>query len=82
MLSKRCVVGVQPPKLIATAAGLGADGVEMLSSLLAAAPLEQQKHILGERLYPLVANRQVFLSLPSSPLPLSLDDDDANSSYI
>lgn len=39
--------------------GVGAEGSEMLSSLLAASPPEQQKHILGERLYPLVAHHQV-----------------------
>lgn len=47
---------VQP---IVIAAGLGAEGSEMLSSVLAAAPPEQQKQILGERLYPLVGHHQV-----------------------
>lgn len=37
----------------------GAEGPEMLSSLLAAASPEQQKQILGERLYPLVNEHKV-----------------------
>lgn len=37
----------------------GAEGSDMLSSMLAAASPEQQKQILGERLYPLVSEHQV-----------------------
>lgn len=55
-------IAVQP---ILVASGLGAEGSEMLSSLLAAAPPEQQKHILGEHLYPLVGRHQVQLFLIS-----------------
>lgn len=38
----------------------GPQGTEMLSSLLAAASPEQQKQILGERLYPLVQKHKVM----------------------
>lgn len=41
--------------------GSGAEGSEMLSSQLAAAPPEQQKQMLGERLYPLVSQHKVNL---------------------
>lgn len=40
-------------------AGSGQQGTEMLSSMLAAASPEQQKQILGERLYPLVQKHKV-----------------------
>lgn len=41
--------------------GTGPQRSEMLSSLLAAASPEQQKQILGERLYPLVHKQKVIL---------------------
>lgn len=40
--------------------GVGPQGSEMLSSMLAAAPPEKQKQILGERLYPLVQKHKVL----------------------
>lgn len=62
----KTVLFVQP---VLIPGGLGAEGSEMLSSLLAASPPEQQKHILGERLYPLVAHHQVrSFILPFSAL--------------
>ncbi|KAI3447525.1 hypothetical protein Pfo_004190 [Paulownia fortunei] len=62
----------QQPILIA--AGLGAEGSEMLSSLLAAAPPEQQKHILGERLYPLVGHHQPDLAAKITGMLLEMDN--------
>lgn len=49
--------------------GSGAEGPEMLSSLLAAASPEQQKQILGERLYPLVSERKVRFIFISNFFP-------------
>lgn len=47
--------------------GTGSQGSEMLSSMLAAASTEQQKQILGERLYPLVQKHKVIIvHYPSS----------------
>lgn len=43
-----------------SAAAALTQGTEMLSSMLAAALPEQQKTILGERLYPLVQKHQVI----------------------
>ena len=40
--------------------GVAQQGAEMLSSMLAAASPEQQKQILGERLYPLVQKYKVL----------------------
>lgn len=40
--------------------GAGPQGSETLSSMLAAATPEQQKQILGERLYPLVLKQKVI----------------------
>lgn len=41
--------------------GGAAEGLEILSSMLAAASPEQQKQILGERLYPLVNQHKVLI---------------------
>lgn len=46
--------------------GGGSQGPEMLSSMLAAASPEQQKQILGERLFPLVHKHKVMLLLTLS----------------
>ena len=48
-----------PPAASNSVAALS-QGSEMLSSMPAAASLEQQKTILGERLYPLVQKHQVI----------------------
>lgn len=55
------------PEITSTASnsvGVGPQGSEMLSMLAAASP-EQQKQILGERLYPLVQKHEV-LQKPNS----------------
>lgn len=52
--------------------GVDSKGSEMLSSMLAAASPEDQKSILGERLYPLVAKHQVNTCSQLSILPLIL----------
>lgn len=44
----------------ANSVGVVPQGSEMLSSMLAAAPPEQQKQILGERLYPLIQKQKVL----------------------
>ncbi|KAK6126290.1 hypothetical protein DH2020_039935 [Rehmannia glutinosa] len=62
---------VQP---IVIAGGLGAEGSEMLSSLLAAAPPAQQKHILGDRLYPLVSHHQPDLAAKITGMLLEMDN--------
>ncbi|KAL1541342.1 polyadenylate-binding protein 7-like [Salvia divinorum] len=62
----------QQPILIS--AGVGGKGSEMLSSVLAAAPPEQQKHILGERLYPLVAHHQPDLAAKITGMLLEMDN--------
>lgn len=42
--------------------GTGSEGSEMLSSKLSAATPEQQKQILGERIYPLIHKHKVILA--------------------
>nr|GMD46131.1 polyadenylate-binding protein 7-like [Ipomoea batatas]GME01873.1 polyadenylate-binding protein 7-like [Ipomoea batatas] len=54
--------------------GSGAEGPEMLSSLLAAASPEQQKQILGERLYPLVSERKPDLAAKITGMLLEMDN--------
>ncbi|XP_019186122.1 PREDICTED: polyadenylate-binding protein 7 isoform X1 [Ipomoea nil] len=54
--------------------GSGAEGPEMLSSLLAAASPEQQKQILGERLYPLVSERNPDLAAKITGMLLEMDN--------
>ncbi|XP_047956164.1 polyadenylate-binding protein 7-like [Salvia hispanica] len=62
----------QQPILLS--AGADGKGSEMLSSVLAAAPPEQQKHILGERLYPLVAHHQPDLAAKITGMLLEMDN--------
>ncbi|KAG6403795.1 hypothetical protein SASPL_136027 [Salvia splendens] len=62
----------QQPILIS--AGVDGKGSEMLSSVLAAAPPEQQKHILGERLYPLVTHHQPDLAAKITGMLLEMDN--------
>ncbi|KAK4392127.1 Polyadenylate-binding protein 7 [Sesamum angolense] len=59
---------------IVIGAGPGAEGSEMLSSVLAAAPPEQQKQILGERLYPLVGHHQPDLAAKITGMLLEMDN--------
>lgn len=47
---------------VTSSVGTGSEGSDMLSSKLSAAPPEQQKQILGERLYPLVHKHKVILA--------------------
>ncbi|OWM82476.1 polyadenylate-binding protein 7 [Punica granatum] len=55
-------------------AGAGPPGTEMLSSLLAAASPEQQKQILGERLYPLVQKNKPDLVAKITGMLLEMDN--------
>ncbi|KAL6585417.1 hypothetical protein OROMI_002061 [Orobanche minor] len=59
---------------IVVAAGLSDGGSQMLSSLLAAFPSEQQKHILGERLFPLVAHHKPDLAAKITGMLLEMDN--------
>ncbi|XP_059646780.1 polyadenylate-binding protein 7-like [Cornus florida] len=54
--------------------GSGSEGSEMLSSKLAAASPEQQKQILGERLYPLVQNHKPDLAAKITGMLLEMDN--------
>ncbi|KAL2514303.1 Polyadenylate-binding protein 7 [Forsythia ovata] len=54
--------------------GSGAEGSEMLSSQLAAAPPEQQKQMLGERLYPLVSQHKPDLAAKITGMLLEMDN--------
>ncbi|GER40077.1 polyadenylate-binding protein [Striga asiatica] len=54
--------------------GLAAGGSQMLSSMLAAASPDQQKHILGDRLYPLVAHHQPDLASKITGMILEMDN--------
>ncbi|KAF3441761.1 hypothetical protein FNV43_RR15676 [Rhamnella rubrinervis] len=54
--------------------GAGPQGSEMLSSMLAAASPEQQKQILGERLYPLVLKQKPDLSAKITGMLLEMDN--------
>ncbi|CAA2970445.1 polyadenylate-binding 7 [Olea europaea subsp. europaea] len=51
-----------------------ADGSEMLSSQLAAAPPDQQKQMLGERLYPLVSQHNPDLAAKITGMLLEMDN--------
>ncbi|XP_057785698.1 polyadenylate-binding protein 7 [Salvia miltiorrhiza] len=59
---------------ILMSAGVGGKGSEMLSSLLAAAPPEKQKHILGVRLFPLVSHHQPELAGKITGMLLEMDN--------
>ncbi|KAK4478692.1 hypothetical protein RD792_014186 [Penstemon davidsonii] len=52
----------------------GAEGSEMLSSLLSAAPPQQQKRILGDRLYPLVAQLKTDSATKITGMLLEMDN--------
>ncbi|XP_075510066.1 polyadenylate-binding protein 7 [Primulina tabacum] len=62
---------VQP---LLTATGPNVVGSDMLSSLLAAAPPEQQKQMLGERLYPLVGQHKPALAAKITGMLLEMDN--------
>ncbi|CAK9140445.1 unnamed protein product [Ilex paraguariensis] len=55
-------------------AGSGAEGSEMLSSMLAAASPDKQKRILGERLYPLVNQHKPDLTAKITGMLLEMDN--------
>ncbi|PIA54879.1 hypothetical protein AQUCO_00901051v1 [Aquilegia coerulea] len=55
-------------------AGPGSEGLEMLSSMLAAASPQQQKQILGERLYPLVEKLKHDLAAKITGMLLEMDN--------
>ncbi|CAI9762105.1 unnamed protein product [Fraxinus pennsylvanica] len=52
----------------------GSEGPETLSSMLAAAPLDQQKQILGEHLYPLVSQQKPDLAAKITGMLLEMDN--------
>ncbi|KAF5948236.1 hypothetical protein HYC85_014193 [Camellia sinensis] len=54
--------------------GSGSEGSEMLSSKLVAAPPEQRKQILGERLYPLVQKHKPDLVAKITGMLLEMDN--------
>lgn len=54
--------GSRVPPAASNSVAAVSQGSEMLSSMLAAASPEQQKTILGERLYPLVQKHQVKIN--------------------
>ncbi|KAL0309631.1 UNVERIFIED_CONTAM: Polyadenylate-binding protein 7 [Sesamum radiatum] len=56
------------------AAGSGIEGSDMLSSLLAAASPEQQKQMLGERIYPLVSQHKPDLAAKITGMLLEMDN--------
>ncbi|KAH0752508.1 hypothetical protein KY285_005656 [Solanum tuberosum] len=56
------------------AVGSAADGTEMLSTLLASANSDQQKQILGERLYPLVGKHKPELASKITGMLLEMDN--------
>ncbi|XP_073286330.1 polyadenylate-binding protein 7-like [Primulina huaijiensis] len=60
------------PLLLST--GPDVVGSDMLSSLLAAAPPEQQKQMLGERLYPLVVQLKPALAAKITGMLLEMDN--------
>lgn len=52
--------GTAVPSAASNSLGAASQGSEMLSSMLAAASPQQQKQILGERLFPLVTKHKVL----------------------
>ncbi|GAB4833522.1 hypothetical protein Ancab_031766 [Ancistrocladus abbreviatus] len=66
------VSGVSSPSL--SSDGTGSPGTENLSSMLAAATPQQQKQILGERLYPLVENHRPDLVAKITGMLLEMDN--------
>ncbi|XP_050380378.1 polyadenylate-binding protein 7 [Argentina anserina] len=59
---------------ISNSVGGGSQGPEMLSSMLAAASPEQQKQILGERLFPLVHKHKPDLASKITGMLLEMDN--------
>ncbi|KAL2509150.1 Polyadenylate-binding protein 7 [Forsythia ovata] len=57
-----------------SAAETGSEGSEALSSMLAAAPPDQQKQILGEHLYPLVSQHKPDLAGKITGMLLEMDN--------
>ncbi|XP_057984300.1 polyadenylate-binding protein 7 [Malania oleifera] len=62
------------PSATSNPIGIGSQGSEMLSSMLAAASPEQQKQILGERLYPLVTKHKPDLAAKITGMLLEMDN--------
>ncbi|XP_058204148.1 polyadenylate-binding protein 7 isoform X2 [Rhododendron vialii] len=59
---------------VTSSVGTGSEGSDMLSSKLSAAPPEQQKQILGERLYPLVHKHKPDLAAKITGMILEMDN--------
>ncbi|KAI8563197.1 hypothetical protein RHMOL_Rhmol03G0094000 [Rhododendron molle] len=59
---------------VTNSVGTGSEGSDMLSSKLSAAPPEQQKQILGERLYPLVHKQKPDLAAKITGMILEMDN--------
>ncbi|KAG8374185.1 hypothetical protein BUALT_Bualt11G0104700 [Buddleja alternifolia] len=66
--------GFTPAQHNVIAPGVGPEGSEMLSTMLAAAPPEQQKQILGERLFPLVGSHKPELAAKITGMLLEMDN--------
>ncbi|KAL4199934.1 hypothetical protein AMTRI_Chr03g147240 [Amborella trichopoda] len=80
-----------PSSTAASSNGSGAQGSEMLNSLLAAATPQQQKNILGERLFPIVKKQKndlagkitgMLLEMDNSELLLLLESPDSLNNKI
>ncbi|KAK8963501.1 putative polyadenylate-binding protein [Platanthera guangdongensis] len=62
---------VPPPALLASS---NPQETEMLSSMLAAAPLQQQKQMLGERLFPLIQKLKDDMAAKITGMLLEMDN--------
>lgn len=60
--------------VLTNSVGTGSEGSEILSSKLSASPPEQQKQILGERLYPLVHKHKPDLAAKITGMILEMDN--------
>jgi polyadenylate-binding protein len=54
--------------------GTGSDAERLTTAILAAAPVEQQKQLLGERLFPLIHNLQPELAGKITGMLLEMDN--------
>ncbi|KAL0914688.1 hypothetical protein M5K25_015056 [Dendrobium thyrsiflorum] len=66
--------GMNNLPLVLSASSNNPQGMELLSSRLAAAPLQQQKQMLGERLFPLVQKLKADLAAKITGMLLEMDN--------
>ncbi|KAJ8651039.1 hypothetical protein MRB53_004062 [Persea americana] len=66
--------GTAVPSAASNSLGAASQGSEMLSSMLAAASPQQQKQILGERLFPLVTKHKSELAAKITGMLLEMDN--------